>query len=84
MGTRTVIQDGSFWIGNKKKETESDIVKVLVVVIGDRAITYSRDSVPKVGDAIVLSISLNAFDVTTYSVISPTAPTQPARDMLTV
>ena len=55
-----------------------------MVVIGDRAILYSRDSVLKVGDAIVLSVSLNAFDVTTYSVISPTAPTQPARDMLTV
>ena len=52
--------------------------------MGDRATTYSRDSVLKVGDAIVLNVSLNAFDVTTYSVISPTAPTQPARDMLTV
>ena len=29
---------------------------------------------------IALDVSLNAFDVTTYSVISPTAPTQLAGD----
>ena len=54
--------------------------------MGDRATTYSRDSVLKVGDVIVLNVSLNAFDMTTYSVMSPTAPTQPARDnvMITV
>ena len=52
--------------------------------MGDRATTYSRDSVLKVGDAIVLNVSLNAFDVTTYSVISPTAPTQPTLDSVMI
>ena len=52
--------------------------------MGDRATTYSRDSVLKVGDAIVLNVSLNAFDVTTYSVISPTAPTQPTHDSVMI
>ena len=50
----------------------------------DRAITYSRDAALKVGDAIVPNVSLNAIDVTTYSVISPTAPTQPAYDSVIV
>ena len=39
--------------------------------MGDRAITYSRDSVLKVGDAIVLNVSLNAFDVTTLFCYKP-------------
>ena len=51
--------------------------------MGDRATTYSRDSVLKVGDAIVLNVWPNAFDVTRYSVISP-APTQPARDSVII
>ena len=52
--------------------------------MGDRATTYSRDSVLKVEDAIVLNVLLNAFDMTTYSVISPTAPTQPTRDSVMI
>ena len=52
--------------------------------MGDRATTYSRDSVLKVEDAIVLNVLLNAFDMTTYSVISPTAPTQRARDTVVI
>ena len=68
----------------QKRETESGIVRALVVVMGDRAITYFRDSVLKVGDAIVLNVSLSAFDMTTYSVISPTAPTQPACDSVMI
>ena len=52
--------------------------------MGDRAITYSREFFLKVGHAIVLNVSLKTFDMTTYFVISPTAPTQPACDSVII